>query len=87
MAAHFAKVRGDEANAGGDAQKELDVIAEEAIIEKLKLAPVAFLGSEEARPPFRSMPAGSLVVAVDRWTAPRISTPTCPWAPSILSCL
>ena len=65
LADHFAKVRGDEANAGGDTQKELDVIAEEAVIEKLKLAPVAFLGSEESETPIPLNTAGSLVVAVD----------------------
>ncbi len=65
LAAYFAKVRGDEANAGGDTQKELDVIAEEAIIAALKTAPVAFLGSEESETPIPLNAQGSLVVAVD----------------------
>lgn len=65
LADHFAKIMGDEANAGGDAQKELDVISEEVIVAKLKQAPVAFLGSEESETPIALNDAGSLVVAVD----------------------
>ncbi|TCT04721.1 class 1 fructose-bisphosphatase [Aquabacter spiritensis] len=65
LADHFAKVRGADPNAGGDTQKELDVIAEEAIIAELKQAPVAFLGSEESETPIPLNAAGTLVVAVD----------------------
>ncbi|OYX03717.1 MAG: fructose-bisphosphatase class I, partial [Rhizobiales bacterium 32-66-8] len=65
LAAHFAATRGDEANAGGDAQKELDVIAEEAIIAALKGTPVAFLGSEESEDAIPLNAGGSLVVSVD----------------------
>ncbi len=61
----LAKIRGDEANAGGDAQKELDVIAEERILAALAATPVAFLASEESEALIPVNPAGSLVVAVD----------------------
>ncbi|MFG1463217.1 class 1 fructose-bisphosphatase [Xanthobacter sp. DSM 24535] len=65
LAEHFARIRGEDANAAGDAQKELDVIAEEAIVSALKTAPVAFLGSEESETPIALNDAGTLVVAVD----------------------
>jgi len=65
LAEHFAATRGDEANAGGDTQKELDVIAEEAIIAALKGTPVAFLGSEESEEAIPLNAQGSLVVSVD----------------------
>ncbi|QTL03704.1 class 1 fructose-bisphosphatase [Aquabacter sp. L1I39] len=65
LADHFAKVRGDEANAGGDTQKELDVIAEETILDALKQAPVAYLGSEESETAIPVTEGGSLVVSVD----------------------
>lgn len=61
----LAKIRGDEANAGGDAQKELDVIAEERIIAALKATPVAFLASEESEALIPVTDGGRLVVAVD----------------------
>lgn len=65
LAEHFAKARGAHANAGGDTQKELDVIAEDAIVDALKSAPVAYLGSEESETPIAISPNGRLVVAVD----------------------
>jgi len=61
----LARTRGEEANAGGDAQKELDVIAEERILAALAPTPVAFLASEESEELIPVNPAGSLVVAVD----------------------
>lgn len=61
----LAKIRGDEANAGGDAQKELDVIAEERILAALAPTPVAYLASEESETLIPVNAAGSLVVAVD----------------------
>ena len=61
----LAKIRGAEANAGGDTQKELDVVAEERILAALKPTPVAFLASEESEELIPVNPAGRLVVAVD----------------------
>ncbi|MEP9347981.1 class 1 fructose-bisphosphatase [Xanthobacter sp. KR7-225] len=61
----LAKIRGAEANAGGDTQKELDVVAEERILAALKPTPVAFLASEESEALIPVNPAGRLVVAVD----------------------
>ncbi|MFG1357520.1 class 1 fructose-bisphosphatase [Xanthobacter pseudotagetidis] len=61
----LAKIRGVDPNAGGDAQKELDVVAEERILAALKTTPVAFLASEESEDLIPVNPAGRLVVAVD----------------------
>ena len=61
----LAKIRGAEANAGGDTQKELDVVAEERILAALKPTEVAFLASEESEELIPVNPAGRLVVAVD----------------------
>jgi fructose-1,6-bisphosphatase I len=61
----LAKIRGVDPNAGGDAQKELDVVAEERILAALKPTPVAFLASEESEELIPVNPAGRLVVAVD----------------------
>ncbi|MFG1308935.1 class 1 fructose-bisphosphatase [Xanthobacter tagetidis] len=61
----LAKIRGVDPNAGGDAQKELDVVAEERIIAALMPTPVAFLASEESEELIPVNPAGRLVVAVD----------------------
>ncbi|MGU3497121.1 class 1 fructose-bisphosphatase [Xanthobacteraceae bacterium A53D] len=65
LAEDFGKVRGEEANAGGDAQKELDVIAEEELVDALGRAPVAFLASEESETLIPLDPHGRVVVAVD----------------------
>lgn len=61
----LAKIRGVDPNAGGDAQKELDVVAEDLIRAALLPTPAAFLASEESEELIPLNPAGSLVVAVD----------------------
>jgi len=65
LEASLAAVRGVDPNAGGDTQKELDVIAEERIIAALKATPVAFLASEESETLIPVNPEGTLIVAVD----------------------
>jgi len=61
----LAAIRGTDPNAGGDTQKELDVIAEERIIAALKGTEVAFLASEESEELIPVNDGGRLVVAVD----------------------
>lgn len=61
----LAKIRGTDPNAGGDTQKELDVIAEERIVSALKGTEVAFLASEESEELIPVNETGCLVVAVD----------------------
>ena len=50
---------------GGDAQKELDVIADQLILRHLKDAPVAAMASEEADEPVALAAGQPLIVAVD----------------------
>lgn len=52
-------------NTDGDAQKELDVRAHEIIVDALRVAPVSYVGSEEADEPEAVNVDGSLVVAMD----------------------
>lgn len=61
----LASIRGTDPNAGGDAQKELDVVAEERILDALRQTPTAFLASEESETLIPVNAAGRLVVAVD----------------------
>ncbi|MFS8038735.1 class 1 fructose-bisphosphatase [Xanthobacter sp. AM11] len=61
----LAKVRGVDPNAGGDTQKELDVVAEERICAALMPTAAAFLASEESEELIPLNPEGRLVVAVD----------------------
>lgn len=61
----LARIRGTDPNAGGDAQKELDVVAEERIRAALLPTPAAFLASEESEELIPLNPQGRLVVAVD----------------------
>lgn len=63
LAGALAAVRGE--NTDGDAQKELDVRAHEMICEGLRAAPVAFVGSEEAKDPVALNAGGTLVVNMD----------------------
>ena len=53
------------ANADGDQQKALDVLAHELVIDALRKAPVAFLASEEEDAILTLDPEGELAVAVD----------------------
>jgi len=50
---------------GGDIQKELDVRANDMLVEGLRDMPVAALASEELAEPIELNPRGSLLVAVD----------------------
>ncbi|WP_444974446.1 class 1 fructose-bisphosphatase [Xanthobacter sp. TB0139] len=61
----LASARGTDPNAGGDTQKELDVIAEECLRAALRETPVAYLASEESEELIALNPRGNLVVAVD----------------------
>jgi fructose-1,6-bisphosphatase I len=55
----------DSANAGGDAQKRLDIIANELFIEALRHAPVAVVLSEELPAPLVLDSGAPLAVALD----------------------
>ncbi|WP_029354035.1 class 1 fructose-bisphosphatase [Bosea sp. 117] len=63
LAGELAAVRGHHSD--GDSQKELDVVADGIIAERLSAAPVALLGSEEAEEAMELDPKGTLAVAVD----------------------
>ncbi len=52
-------------NSDGDAQRELDVRANELLLAALKGAPVALVASEEFESPIECDPKASLVVAID----------------------
>ena len=52
-------------NSDGDAQKELDIRANELVIGALQQTPVAFMVSEELDEPLDIRPDGSLSVAID----------------------
>ncbi len=52
-------------NADGDAQKELDVRANDLLIAGLRQAPVAVITSEELDEPLVNNPGASLIVAMD----------------------
>ncbi len=53
------------ANADGDSQKKLDVLANEAVLRALKQAPVAYFASEEEDEIQSLRPDGAIAVAVD----------------------
>jgi fructose-1,6-bisphosphatase I len=63
MAGNLGAERGE--NKGGDAQKALDVIADEMIIEAMRNVPVAVVCSEELDDPVPLSVDGLLVVAID----------------------
>jgi fructose-1,6-bisphosphatase I len=63
LAGALGAVVGD--NADGDAQKELDVRADEMFVEALRGAPVAVYGSEERETPLVLNEAAPLAVAID----------------------
>ena len=52
-------------NTDGDAQKELDVRSHDILIDALRVAPVLYVGSEEAEEPVSVNANGTLVVATD----------------------
>jgi fructose-1,6-bisphosphatase I len=53
------------ANVDGDAQKQLDVLANEMVVNALRQAPVAAVVSEEMKEPLILDPAGEVAVAID----------------------
>jgi len=63
LAGRLDAARGD--NTDGDVQKELDLIANDYIIEALQIAPVAYLVSEELDQPMLLHEAAPLLVAID----------------------
>ncbi len=63
MAGSMGQVVGD--NADGDAQKQLDVVANEMFIEALRDTAVGPFGSEENEAPFMLREDGTLAVAMD----------------------
>ncbi|MDR6950789.1 fructose-1,6-bisphosphatase I [Ancylobacter sp. 3268] len=63
LAGAMAAVRGYHED--GDSQKELDVLADQLVMDALRTAPVAVLGSEELPEPVALDPRGTLAVAVD----------------------
>ncbi len=52
-------------HADGDAQRRLDIIAEELVSERLRHAPVRFLASEEKESALSMLPGAPLAVAID----------------------
>jgi len=52
-------------NAGGDVQKELDVVADRLFMDAAKASAIAFYGSEEQDEPVTLDPAGTLALAID----------------------
>ncbi|KQT88012.1 class 1 fructose-bisphosphatase [Aurantimonas sp. Leaf443] len=52
-------------NAGGDIQKELDVLADRVFEEAAKASPVVWYGSEEQEEPVAANPTGTLAIAID----------------------
>lgn len=52
-------------NAGGDMQKDLDVLADEVMLEALRWAPVAFYASEELEQPVALDRSAPVAVAID----------------------
>ncbi|MFO1115846.1 MAG: class 1 fructose-bisphosphatase [Beijerinckiaceae bacterium] len=52
-------------HADGDAQRRLDIIAEELVTERLRHAPVRFLASEEKESALSMLPGAPLAVAID----------------------
>jgi fructose-1,6-bisphosphatase I len=63
LAGDLAEARGS--NNDGDVQKQLDLIANDYIVEVMREAPVAYLVSEELDKPMEMQPAAPLFVAVD----------------------
>ena len=57
--------RGRGSNTDGDTQKELDIVANDIVIEALRDAPVAYLLSEELDEPVILQAGADLLVAVD----------------------
>ena len=63
LAGALGAARGD--NSDGDQQKELDIVANDLVIDALRTAPVAWLASEELDQPLQIKAGAPLVVAID----------------------
>ena len=63
LAGAMGAARGD--NSDGDIQKELDIVANDHIIETLQDSPVSWLVSEELDEPLQIQPGAALIVAID----------------------
>jgi fructose-1,6-bisphosphatase I len=63
LAGSMGAERGD--NSDGDVQKELDIVANNRIIETLQDSPVVWLASEELDEPLQINPGAPLIVAID----------------------
>ena len=63
LAGELGVCRGD--NTNGDVQKELDLVANDYIVEALRIAPVGYLVSEELDQPMMIHSAAPLFVAID----------------------
>jgi fructose-1,6-bisphosphatase I len=63
LAGAMGAARGD--NADGDVQKELDIVANDAVVEALQDAPISCLVSEEFEEPLLMRPNTPLYVAID----------------------
>ena len=61
---HFGQSR-DVANAGGDIQKELDVVADKVFLEAATASGIAYYGSEEQEEPVVLAADGALALAID----------------------
>ena len=64
LGAAFADHSGT-SNAGGDIQKDLDVLADEVMLDALRRAPVAFYASEELEHPVALDRSAPIAVAID----------------------
>lgn len=61
-------------NSDGDAQKALDLIADDAFAAALKGSPVRWYASEEREDVAELNPGAGLALAIDPWTDRRTST-------------
>ena len=52
-------------HADGDAQRRLDILAEETVIDRMRHAPVRYLASEESESAIDVVPGSPVAVAVD----------------------
>ncbi len=52
-------------HADGDAQRRLDILAEETVVERMRHAPVRYLASEESESAIEMVPGSPVAVAVD----------------------
>ena len=63
LAGAMGATRGD--NSDGDVQKELDIVANDIIVDALRDAPVAWIASEELENALAISPGAPVIVAID----------------------